>query len=247
MKSKRIVPPGSRFNNWEVIREVERIHHRRFFCRNIVTGIEKTIQIGHLVSGASKGLSPDQMPKPTRTHGMTRTRIWRIWMGMKARCLNRNEAAYKNYGGRGISICERWMKFENFLEDMSEGYGEKMTIERIDVNKGYFKENCKWIPLQEQGLNRRNNSFLTIKGVTKLVSVWAKEAGITAKTLTGRIKYYKIPEENLLVKKLKRRTFSKRKLSLETRLKISNSHKGKLKPRKKLPEKGIIKFNEVKP
>jgi len=98
------------------------------------------------------------------THGKSYSKAYFHWTDMKTRCTNKKNKGYKNYGGRGITICERWLNsFENFLEDM--GYPEnEMSLERIDNKKGYFKENCKWIPKNQQAKNRHVNHYIKYKG-----------------------------------------------------------------------------------
>ena len=100
-----------------------------------------------------------QTGKSTKTHGHTcdrkQTLTYNSWMSMKYRCLNPKQKGYEYWGGRGITICERWMKFENFLEDMGER-PEGMTLDRIDNDGNYEHSNCKWSTLKEQNNNRRN-------------------------------------------------------------------------------------------
>lgn len=84
-----------------------------------------------------------------KTHGMSETKIYNVWLGMRRRCKNPNDAKYKNYGGRGIIVCDRWQSFENFYEDMGDSYQEGLTIERVDVNGNYEPTNCTWITRKE--------------------------------------------------------------------------------------------------
>ena len=96
------------------------------------------------------------------THGHTRckqrSRTYYSWSSMKQRCANQNTPRYKDYGGRGIRVCNRWLKFENFLEDMGEKpEGYRISIDRIDNDGNYEPNNCKWSTPKEQASNRRNN------------------------------------------------------------------------------------------
>lgn len=91
------------------------------------------------------------------------TRTYRTWNSMKQRCTDTNHVHYKNYGARGITVCEKWMDFSGFLGDMGERPEEK-TLDRIDNEKGYYKENCRWATNKEQGRNKRNNTYIKIDG-----------------------------------------------------------------------------------
>ena len=108
---------------------------------------------------------------------------------MIKRCNNKNCPEYKHYGERGISVCKKWLNFENFLEDMGEPSTNKHSIDRIDNDKGYYKENCKWSNQKEQCRNKRNNHLITYKNQTKCISEWAEITGIKRKTIEKRIKY----------------------------------------------------------
>lgn len=120
------------------------------------------------------------------THGMTNTRIYRIWNGMLNRCRNKRNQNWANYGGRGVTVCERWMRFENFVSDM--GIPEDgMTLDRIDNGLGYSKENCRWSTSQIQACNRRNSRKLTHNGITLTIAEWARALGISVATMHGRV------------------------------------------------------------
>lgn len=90
------------------------------------------------------------------THQKTYSKIYRTWIAMLSRCRNPKDPNYKHYGERGIKVCERWYKFENFYEDMGELPFYEAQIDRIDVNQGYFKENCRWVTSKENCRNKRN-------------------------------------------------------------------------------------------
>ena len=117
---------------------------------------------------------------------MKGTRAHNSWSDMLKRCRNKKSFAFKDYGGRGITVCERWKKFENFLEDMGDP-PTKMTLERINVNGNYEPKNCRWATRMEQGKNKRNNSFITFNGETKHLAEWAREKKMWHGTIRNRI------------------------------------------------------------
>lgn len=127
------------------------------------------------------------------THGHTVARerspeYW-TWIAMKARCLIESATGYKDYGGRGIRICERWVdSFAVFLADMGPKTSPKHSIERIDNNKGYEPGNCRWATRKEQNRNTRNNRMLTHEGVTMCLVDWANKTGINRTTIASRLK-----------------------------------------------------------
>ena len=124
-------------------------------------------------------------------HGMVGTRVYRIWGKMKERCYNRNHDAYKNYGGRGITVCDEWQRFKPFCEwAMANGYADNLTLDRKDNDKGYSPENCRWVTMNEQENNRRNNRIITFHGESLTVSQWAERNSISPSTLYSRIYIY---------------------------------------------------------
>lgn len=129
-------------------------------------------------------------------HGLGHTRQWYIWANMKKRCNNKNAFAYARYGGRGIKYDPKWQTFEGFWEDMSKGYTDLMSIERIDNDGNYTLKNCKWILRSEQGRNQSSNLNVVIGGKERKLFDLAEETGIKYGTLYSRIYVYGIaPEE----------------------------------------------------
>jgi hypothetical protein len=126
--------------------------------------------------------------KRMTTHGYGTGKIvsyaYKSWNAMMSRCFCKSDQAYHRYGGSGITVCDRWLKFENFLADMGERPKE---LDRKENDKGYCPENCRWATPTEQANNLSNNRLLTFNGETKSASQWAKEKGIPTSTLFGRI------------------------------------------------------------
>jgi hypothetical protein len=122
------------------------------------------------------------------THRLTKTMEYRSWTSMLQRCNNKNHIAFNNYGGRGISVCERWQKsFLNFLNDMGPRPSIEYSIERIDNNGNYEPKNSKWATEQEQKLNRRDSRIINHNGLSKNLSVWASEYNIPFDVLSKRL------------------------------------------------------------
>jgi len=155
-------------------------------------GNKHIVSGGNLTSGSTRScgcLAKENLKKQQeKTHGMTKTRQYRIWQGMKQRCTNIKNKDYKNYGGRGIKLLIRWQNFENFWEDMQGGYSDKLTIDRINNNGNYCKTNCRWATIKEQVNNTRTNKLITYKGKTQTQSQWSKKLGIHRCVLAHRLK-----------------------------------------------------------
>ena len=168
---------GSR-TDWQVVAACSCGSVACYYLQNLLTG--KTSSCGCL--------QKERTSKASKTHGQRRNPIYAIWNSMRSRCTNPKNPAYDNYGGRGIKVCQSWLKFENFFQDMGNRPSPQHSIDRIDVNGDYCPENCRWATAKEQANNKRNNLTLTINGVTKHYSVWAKEYGLATKTVLKRIK-----------------------------------------------------------
>lgn len=123
------------------------------------------------------------------THGMSRTSLFHVWRAMKDRCLNPNNRSYKNYGGKGVRVCDEWLDSTTFFDwARSSGYEDGLTIERIDVNGDYCPENCKWIPFAEQARNKTNNLMIEIDGVSKCLAQWCDEYDMSYFMVSQRIR-----------------------------------------------------------
>lgn len=143
-------------------------------------------------------------------HGMSKTPEYRIWAAMINRCSNSGCSSFKNYGGRGIKVCDRWrMSFLSFIEDIGFRPSNKHSIERIDNNLDYCKENCKWATKKDQSANRRTARMITAFGVTKSMTEWSEHTGIPCPTIYRRIKDGIDPSVALSLKKISRRWWKK--------------------------------------
>lgn len=152
-------------------------------------GKEVEVQSRNLKSGRSKScgcLKLDLLNK----HGMSKTRLYSEWHGIKVRCLNEQDAHYPNYGGRGITVCPEWVdSFEAFRDwALANGYRDDLTIERKDNDGPYSPDNCRWATPKEQHNNKRSNRLITFNGETHTVTEWAAITGIDRHALYSRLK-----------------------------------------------------------
>ncbi len=133
------------------------------------------------------------------THGETETRLYGIWLSMKRRCDTPSLDAYKDYGGRGIRVCDEWKNSYEAFRDWSfaNGYDDILTIDRIENNGDYQPDNCRWVDCVAQANNRRNNRILTYHGESHTVTEWARILGKNPKTLFSRV-YSGDPVEKIL-------------------------------------------------
>ena len=131
------------------------------------------------------------------SHRLSRSPMYPVWVCMKQRCSNPHNKSYKNYGARGISVCDEWINsYPAFYEwAIKSGYKKGLTIERIDNNKDYSPENCKWISKAAQSKNRRNVIVITYKGKTQCLADWARELGISRATIKSRLDQGRTVEE----------------------------------------------------
>lgn len=123
------------------------------------------------------------------SHGKSSAPEYNVWAGMKKRCGNPSHKSYKDYGGRGIKVCDRWLhSFENFYADMGPRPSKLHTLERTNNNLGYSPDNCSWQPMSVQAVNRRSNRFIVVNGQSKTLSQWSRFTGVGITTLHRRLK-----------------------------------------------------------
>ena len=159
-------------------------------------GVEKIVRGRGLVTGYTNScgclqreLTAVKIAERSRTHGRTKSPEYHVWTTMKQRCENPKVRSYPHYGGRGITVCDRWRdSFEAFYEDMGPRPTPEHSIERDDVNGNYEPGNCRWATLIEQHNNKRNNVYLTIDGETLTIGQWARRTRQAMTRIHHRVK-----------------------------------------------------------
>lgn len=204
--SKLIDLTGQRFGRWTVIeRAPAKVTGRQattmWLCR-CDCGNAKVVSGTNLKNGASKScgcLSTELISKRSRIHAMSDTKIHYVWRGMKQRCTNPKHRGYPDYGGRGVTVCDEWLhNFQAFYNwAIVNGYKDGLSIDRIDNDKGYSPDNCRWVPRKVQNINKRTNRYIQIGTVKKSLSEWCEQYGMNYKTVCSRLRYGWTPEEAL--------------------------------------------------
>lgn len=169
-------------------------HYFRCLCD---CGIEKEVRSDGLTSVTSRScgcgwteamrLVDRSKQVPHKRPGYKDHPLYSIWSAMHQRCSNPRLKCYYNYGGRGITVCERWSEFKNFLADMGLP-PLKHSIDRIDNDGNYAPENCRWAPIKQQANNTRANFRITYGGATKTLAEWSDCTGINSNTLHNRLR-----------------------------------------------------------
>lgn len=190
---------GQVFDRLTVIREVDRrVPSERTWLCLCACGNETAVNMNALRRGLTKScgcIHREMMRDRQMRHGLSRTRVYVAWQSMMTRCFNPRRSNYANYGGRGITVCERWRTFDNFLEDMGQP-PEGMSLDRIDNEGHYQPGNCRWTTAVEQANNRRPRRRVKLDAsavveIRKQRSngvpcvVLAEQFGVSAQTITA--------------------------------------------------------------
>lgn len=185
---KAIDLTGQKFGRLTVVKRAENTKDNKaqWLCE-CECGNTKIVRSVSLKSGDTKSCGCIR-ENQNKTHGKSKTRLHTIWANMIQRCLNVHNERYKDYGGRGITVCEEWRKFESFyLWANANGYKNGLTIDRINNDKGYSPDNCRWATVKEQNNNTRKCRYITYKGKAQTIKQWAEELNINYDTLISRI------------------------------------------------------------
>lgn len=197
--TKLIDLTGQRFGRLQVLEKTKRTKGHLYWKCACDCGAITEVSGPNLRSSVTKScgcLHRESIKSRTMTHGESQSKTYSIWAGIKARCFDEKSSSYQFYGAKGIRLCERWKRFENFLADMGE-CKEGMSIERIDINGDYEPSNCKWIALGDQAKNRTNTIHIEYQGVTRCLKDWSR---ITGKPYTTMQLHYRknYPVEKIL-------------------------------------------------
>lgn len=191
--TKLIDLAGQKFGKLTVIKLYSK-KPTKWLCK-CICGVETVVDTRNLISGHTKSCGCSRHKTPSNaTHKLRQHKLYNVWNGIKQRCNNPNNNRYKDYGGRGISICKEWNdNFKSFYDwAYANGYNEnaeygKCTIDRINVNGNYEPNNCRWIDIKTQSNNRRNNHLITYNGEAKTIAEWSRILNIKRTTILERL------------------------------------------------------------
>ena len=191
---------GKRFSRLTVIGDAPRRGHNLYYICRCDCGNEKTVVRSNLTSEKTRSCGcfrNEVTRKRARTHGCSRTIEHIVWLGMIARCTAKSNKGWKNYGGRGIKVCERWRHdFAAFLSDMGPRpssehsiHRSEYSLDRIDNDGNYEPSNCRWAIHREQMNNVRYNRIITVNGESKTVAEWTRKLGCSTSTIGQRLRH----------------------------------------------------------
>ena len=182
---------GMRFGRLVAIRLIPKLKSetvRHWKCKCDCGGVIETRSTS-LVDGRAKScgcLMREMMAKRSKTHGMSRTQIYRTWSDMLNRCNSPSHPCYKHYGGRGIRVCKRWRKFVRFFDDMGDK-PKGLWLDRIDNDGDYKPSNCRWVTPKQSGRNTRRTRFISLNKEKHCFTEWCEKLGLSYSTFCCRV------------------------------------------------------------
>lgn len=187
------IPAGTRFNRYVVLKDLGMVDGYRKVLAKCSCGVIKTVHWSALKSGETKSCGCYQIEirgKSSITHNLTKHPLYKIWLAAKSRCTYPKNIGYKHYGGRGITFCKKWMNdFQSFYGWARSAKWERgLQLDRINNNKGYSPQNCRFVRRIDNLRNKRNNRLIMYKGQTKTLSEWAEITGVNIGTIWARLK-----------------------------------------------------------
>lgn len=192
---------GYTFGRWRVLNFSHSNHNKKacWVCE-CSCGIVRTVLSNNLVSGKSRSCgcyNSDVVVERNTIHGLSSSSEHMIWCSLLQRCTNPRHVRYADYGGRGITVCESWLKFENFYADMGPRPSKDRSLDRIDNDGPYCKENCRWATRKEQNNNTRANKLVTHGDLTMTISQWSVIYGVPSSVISYRLRNGWAVEESL--------------------------------------------------
>lgn len=197
---------GKQFGRLTALRRVEDDAHGLTQWRCVCScGKEVTVRSQDLRRGEQKScgcLASELTAGRNFRHGLTGSRLYRVWKNMKSRCYNPRVASYKDYGGRGITVCDEWLNNPKAFHDwaLANGYSDEKSIDRIDVNGPYAPDNCRWATRKEQNRNQRTNHLIRTPWGLLCMREASERSGVPLATIKQRIKRG-VPEDQLLTRR----------------------------------------------
>ena len=183
---------GEKYTRLTVISFSHRDGKHYYWNCSCECGQTRVVELSRLTSGDTKSCGCyklERFIKSNTTHGKSKTREYSIWEGIQNRCGDNSNEYNKLYFGRGIRVCDRWSKFENFFADMGPAPSKKYSLDRINNDGNYEPGNCRWATPIEQANNRRDNRLETIDGVTKTVADWIRHFNANDYLVRGRLRH----------------------------------------------------------
>ena len=191
---KKLDLTGKTFGNYKVLNIAETRNGKRMWkCECLLCGNIRYVSTNGLTSGRQKSCGCQSYKGEHNgqySHGLSNHKLNSLWRGIKTRCYNQKSKSYKYYGAKGISMCDEWKNdFKTFYNwCIANGYDENLTIERIDYKGNYEPNNCKFISIQEQQRNKRNNISITHNGETRCLAEWCKILNLNYDRTISRIR-----------------------------------------------------------